>query len=106
MKHIIITIGLILFTNSLTGKPIEHHDHSKNVEWAGVEFPTLDLRVERYDNSGWVVIYKANNFNFSAENASSIFEHFQDMWIHNENIRPVRKKAFLELNEAYENSKK
>ena len=72
MKHIIITIGLILFTNSLTGKPIEHHDHSKNVEWAGVEFPTLDLRVERYDNSGWVVIYKANNFNFSAENASSM----------------------------------
>ena len=40
------------------------------------------------------------------EYSLSNFEHFQDMWIHNENIRPVRKKAFLELNEAYENSKK
>ena len=47
--------------------------------------------------------------NFKAlqpEYSLSNFEHFQDMWIHNENIRPVRKKAFIELNEAYENSQK
>ena len=40
------------------------------------------------------------------EYSLSNFEHFQDMWIHNQNIRPVRKKAFMELAEAYENSEK
>ena len=65
MKHILITIGLILTTNSLTGNPMDHHDYSKNVEWEGEELPILDLRVERYDNSGWAVIYNANNFTFN-----------------------------------------
>ena len=50
---------------------MDHHDHSKNVEWEGEELPILNLRVERYDNSGWAVIYNANNFTFNAEKASS-----------------------------------
>ena len=40
------------------------------------------------------------------EYSISNFEHFQNMWIHNKNIRPVRKKAFIELAEAYEESQK
>ena len=71
MKHLLITIGLILTMNSLIGNPMDHHVHSKNVEWEGEELPILNLRVERYDNSGWAVIYNANNFTFNAEKASS-----------------------------------
>ena len=36
----------------------------------------------------------------------SNFEKLENIWILNENIKPVRKKAFMELAEAYENSKK
>jgi len=36
----------------------------------------------------------------------SDFEKKDNMWYHNQNIRPVRKKAFMELAEAYENSQK
>ena len=40
------------------------------------------------------------------EYSLSNFEKAEDIWIHNQNIRPVRKKAFMELAEAYENSQK
>ena len=65
MKHILITICLIFAMNSLTGNPMDNHDHFKNVEWEGDEMPILNLRVERYDKFGWLIIYNANNFTFS-----------------------------------------
>lgn len=71
MKHILIIICLIFAMNSLTGNPMDNHDHFKNVEWEGDEMPILNLRVERYDNFGWLIIYNANNFTFAAEKASS-----------------------------------
>ena len=40
------------------------------------------------------------------EYSLSNFEKAEDMWIHNQNIRPVRKKVYMELAEAYENSPK
>jgi len=40
------------------------------------------------------------------EYSLSNFEKAEDMWILNENIRPVRKKVYMELAEAYENSQK
>jgi len=49
---------------------MDHHDHSNNVEWEGDELPILNLRVEPYDNFGWVVLYNANNFTFNAHQAS------------------------------------
>ena len=47
-------------------------------------------------------IYKTLKPNFTL----SDFEKKDNMWYHNQNIRPVRKKAFMELAEAYEKSQK
>jgi len=66
---LIIAFCFWSFVN-LIANPPNNHDHSRYIEWEGSVKPSIEIRIERCDNFGWIVIYEISNFKFNFDSVS------------------------------------